>query len=284
MRGSERALWARGLRKSYGSVLAVDGMNLEVQRGEVLALLGPNGAGKTTAVEIMEGFRRRDSGDVTVLGEDPEDAGRRWRARIGIVLQLGTDRGYELTVREMVHQFAGYYPRPRDPDEVIELVGLTEKAGARARSLSGGQQRRLDVALSVVGRPELIFLDEPTTGFDPEARRQFWELIRRLAADGATILLTTHYLEEAEALADRVAVLARGQVAAVGAPASLAGRATADASVSWQAPDGRRTVRTGAPGLLVAELARDLGGDVPGLTVTRPSLEDVYLELIGASR
>jgi ABC-2 type transport system ATP-binding protein len=284
MTGSERAICVRGLRKSYGTVTAVDGLNLEVRRGEVLALLGPNGAGKTTAVEIMEGFRRRDSGDVTVLGEDPEHAGRRWRARIGMVLQLASDRGYELTVRELAHQFAGYYPRPRDPDEVIELVGLTEKAGARTRSLSGGQQRRLDMALSVVGRPELIFLDEPTTGFDPEARRQFWDLIRRLAADGTTILLTTHYLEEAEALADRVAVLARGRVAAVGAPASLAGRATADASVSWDAPGRRRMVRTPAPGLLVAGLARDLGGDVPGLTVTRPSLEDVYLELIGASR
>src|SRR5580704_18431464 len=287
MTGSERAIWVRGLRKSYGSVLAVDGMNLEVQRGEVLALLGPNGAGKTTAVEIMEGFRRRDSGDVTVLGEDPEDAGRRWRARIGIVFQLATDRGFELTVREMVHQFAGYYPRPRDPDEVIELVGLTEKAGARARSLSGGQQRRLDVALSVVGRPELIFLDEPTTGFDPEARSRFWELIRRLAAGGTTILLTTHYLDEAEMLADRVAVLAAGRVLAVGPPATLGGRALADACVSWDAPDGRKTIRTQSPTRVVAELALaagTAGGEVPGLSVTRPSLEDIYLELIGASR
>jgi ABC-2 type transport system ATP-binding protein len=284
MTAAEHAICVRSLRKSYGGVKAVDGMDLEVRRGEVLALLGPNGAGKTTAVEIMEGFRHRDGGEVRVLGEDPQHAGRRWRARIGVVLQLATDRGYELTVRELVREFAGYYPRPRDPDEVISLVGLTEKAGARTRSLSGGQQRRLDVALSVVGRPELIFLDEPTTGFDPQARRQFWELIRLLAADGATILLTTHYLDEAEALADRVAVLAGGRVAAVGAPATLAGRAVADASVSWDGPDGRKTVRTQLPAAVVADLARDLGGDVPGLTVTRPSLEDVYLDLIGAGR
>ncbi len=278
------AISVRGLRKSYGTVAAVDGIDLDVAPGEVFAVLGPNGAGKTTAVEIMAGLRYRDDGDVAVLGEDPRRAGRGWRARIGIVFQLAMDRGFELTVRELVRQFARYYPQPRDPDDVIDLVGLTEKADARARSLSGGQRRRLDVALSVVGHPELIFLDEPTTGFDPEARAQFWTLIRRLAAGGTTILLTTHYLEEAEALADRVAVLAAGRVLAAGPPATLGGRATASACVSWDAPDGRKTIRTQSPTLVVAELAGSTGGELPGLSVTRPSLEDVYLDLIGASR
>jgi ABC-2 type transport system ATP-binding protein len=271
----------RGLRKSYGATTAVDGIDLDVARGEVFALLGPNGAGKTTTVEILEGYRRRDGGTAAVLGEDPGEAGRRWRARIGIVLQLTTEP--ELTVAEMVGQFASYYPRPRDAGEVIELVGLAGLDGRRAHQLSGGQRRRLDVALGIVGRPEVLFLDEPTTGFDPGARRQFWELIRRLAADGTTILLTTHYLEEAEALAHRVAVLAAGQLVALGAPDTLGGRAASDAQVSWDTPDGRRTVSTTEPARVVVELAAELG-DLPGLTVTRPSLEDVYLELIGASR
>jgi ABC-2 type transport system ATP-binding protein len=284
MTRNDLAISVRGLRKSYGTVPAVNGVDLDVGVGEVVAVLGPNGAGKTTAVEIMAGFRSRDAGDVAVLGEDPQRAGRAWRARIGVVFQLGMNRGFELTVREMVHHIARYYPRPRDPDEVIRLVGLDEKANAQARSLSGGQKRRLDVALSVVGRPELIFLDEPTTGFDPQARAQFWELVRRLAADGTTILLTTHYLEEAEALADRVAVLAGGRVRAVGPPATLGGRATADARVSWDGPDGRETVSTQAPTRVVTELASRTGGEVPGLSVTRPSLEDIYLDLIGASR
>ena len=184
----------------------------------------------------------------------------------------------------MVGMFAGFYPRPRDPGEVIELVGLGGLEGRRGHQLSGGQRRRLDVALGIVGRPELLFLDEPTTGFDPEARRQFWDLIKNLAADGTTILLTTHYLPEAEALADRVAVLASGRVVALGAPAALGGRETQDAQVSWDAPGGRRTVQTATPTKVVADLAAQFGGEVPGLTVTRPSLEDVYLELIGADR
>ena len=271
----------RVLRKSYGTTTAVDGVDLDVARGEVFALLGPNGAGKTTTVEILEGYRRRDGGTATVLGEDPAEAGRRWRARIGIVLQLTAEP--ELTVAEMVGQFASYYPRPRDPGEVIELVGLTGHEGRRAHQLSGGQRRRLDVAVGIVGRPEVLFLDEPTTGFDPEARRQFWDLIRRLAGDGTTILLTTHYLGEAEALADRVAVLAAGRMVALGEPATLGGRAASDAQVSWDTPDRRRTVSTAEPARVVVELVAQVG-DLPGLTVTRPSLEDVYLELIGASR
>jgi ABC-2 type transport system ATP-binding protein len=278
------AIRVTGLRKRYEGVAALDGVDLEIARGEVFAVLGPNGAGKTTVIEILEGYRHRDGGTASVLGEDPSLAGRRWRSRIGIVLQLATERGFEVTVAELVRQFAAFYPRPRDAGEVIELVGLTEKADARMRSLSGGQQRRLDVALGIIGQPELLFLDEPTTGFDPEARRQFWDLIRKLAAGGTTILLTTHYLEEAEALAGRVAVLSQGRIAAVGEPGTLGGRAAADACVSWDGPDGRRTLWTPVPARVVTELADAIGGEVPGLTVTRPTLEDVYLDLIGAGR
>jgi ABC-2 type transport system ATP-binding protein len=274
----------RGLRKSYGTTVAVDGVDLDIFRGEVVALLGPNGAGKTSTVEILEGYRHRDGGTVAVLGEDPQHSGRnrRWRARIGIVLQLSGE--LELTVAEIVGQYAGFYSRPRDPADVIELVGLRGLEGRRANQLSGGQRRRLDVALGIVGQPELLFLDEPTTGFDPEARRLFWDLVKQLAADGTTILLTTHYLPEAEALADRVAVLAGGQVVATGTPASLGDRVHAAAEVCWDAPGGRQAVTTATPTKVVAELAATLGGEVPGLTVTRPSLEDVYLELIGASK
>lgn len=279
---NEGAITVRGLRKSYGPSAAVDGIDLDISRGEVFALVGPNGAGKTTTVEILEGYRQRDGGTVAVLGEDPASAGRDWRARIGIVLQLTAEP--ELTVAEMVGMFAGFYPRPRDPVEVIELAGLAGLEGRRGHQLSGGQRRRLDVALGIVGRPELLFLDEPTTGFDPEARRQFWDLIRKLAADGTTILLTTHYLAEAEALANRVAVLARGRVVALGEPAALGGRETQDARVSWEAPEGRLTVQTATPTEVVSGLAAQFGGEVPGLTVIRPSLEDVYLELIGADR
>jgi ABC-2 type transport system ATP-binding protein len=278
------AIRITGLRKRYGSVAALAGVDLQIARGEVFAVLGPNGAGKTTMIEILEGYRNRDGGTVSVLGEDPAKAGRRWRSRIGIVLQLATERGFEVTVAELVRQFAAFYPRARDPAEVIDLVGLTEKADARMRTLSGGQQRRLDVALGIIGRPELLFLDEPTTGFDPEARRQFWDLIRRLAADGTTILLTTHYLNEAEALAGRVAVLTGGRIAAVGEPGTLGGRATADACVSWDGPEGRRSLWTPVPARVVTGLADAVGGEVPGLTVTRPTLEDVYLDLIGAGR
>jgi ABC-2 type transport system ATP-binding protein len=276
---NDTAVRVSGLRKRYGDTCAVDGVELEIGRGEVFALLGPNGAGKTTTVEILEGFRQRDGGVAEVLGEDPGRAGRAWRARIGIVLQLAS-AGPELTVREMVRHFAGFYPRPRDPDEVIELVGLTEQAGKRISTLSGGQARRVDVALGIVGRPELVFLDEPTTGFDPQARRQFWELIRALAAEGVTIVLTTHYLEEAETLAGRLAVLAGGRVVATGTPAALGG-GDRPTRVGWDTAGGRQTVQTPTPTQVVAELARQFSGEVPGLTVNRPTLEDTYLQLIG---
>ena len=277
------AVMVRDLRKSYRDVEAVRGIDLEITKGEVFALLGPNGAGKTTTVEILEGFRRRDQGTIDVLGQDPARASRAWRARIGIVLQLAS-AGPELTVLEMVRHFAAFYPRPRRPEEAIELVGLTGKARSRISKLSGGQTRRLDVALGIVGRPELLFLDEPTTGFDPEARRQFWELIKTLRGDGTTILLTTHYLDEAEALADRIAVIAAGRIVAEGDPDTLGGRAKAAARVSWDPPgQARRTVQTSTPTETVTELAREFGGEIPGLTVTRPTLEETYLDLITAA-
>jgi ABC-2 type transport system ATP-binding protein len=249
----------------------------------VFALLGPNGAGKTTTVEILEGHRHPDAGSVQVLGEDPGRPSRRWRTRVGIVLQSATDFS-ELTVQEVVHHFARYYPAPRDPDEVIQRVGLEEKRTARTRALSGGQRRRLDVALGIIGDPELVFLDEPTTGFDPEARRHFWDLIRSLQRGGTTILLTTHYLDEAEALADRVAVIARGRILEVGTPATLGGRVQAAATVRWRSPEGPQTVSTDSPTEVVLDLAGRFGGEVPELVVARPTLEDVYLRMIGADR
>ncbi|WP_285579701.1 ABC transporter ATP-binding protein [Actinoallomurus iriomotensis] len=279
----ETAVRIRGLRKRYGDVDAVDGVDLDIPRGEVFALLGPNGAGKSTTVEILEGHRRRTGGEVAVLGADPGRPTRRWRARIGIVSQTSEERP-QLTVRETVRHYAGYYPAPRDPDEVIKAVGLTEKAGARLSRLSGGQRRRVDVALGIVGDPELLFLDEPTTGFDPDARRQFWKLIESLAGDGTTILLTTHYLDEAEALADRVGVIARGRLVEVGTPRELGGRATAKAHVSWTGPEGPQTLETHSPTQVVAELSQKFDGEVPELTVTRPTLEDTYLTMIGAAR
>ncbi|MBA2454939.1 MAG: ABC transporter ATP-binding protein [Nocardioidaceae bacterium] len=277
----------RGLVKRYGDRTAVDDIDLDVQRGEVLALLGPNGAGKTTTVEVLEGYRGRDAGEVTVLGHDPAHANGAWRSRIGIVLQSSQDNA-ELTVEELVRHFAAFYPAPRDPDDVIASVGLEDKRRTRTRQLSGGQRRRLDVALGVVGRPELLFLDEPTTGFDPEARRAFWELIRGLRGDGTTILLTTHYLEEAEQLADRVAVLSGGRIVGLGTPAALGGRADREATVVWEDADGRHEVRTLTPTGLVAELAQRYAGraepgEVPGLQVLRPTLEDVYLSLVRGS-
>jgi ABC-2 type transport system ATP-binding protein len=276
----DSAITVRGLRKTYGKNAAVDGLDLTVQRGEVFALLGPNGAGKTTTVEILEGYRKRDGGEVTVLGVDPSQADADWRSRIGIVLQ-STGEFEELTVNEVVSHFARYYPAPDDPAKVIERVGLSEKRDAKAKTLSGGQQRRLDVALGIVGRPELLFLDEPTTGFDPVARREFWELVRDLAAAGTTILLTTHYLDEAEALASRVGVIARGRLVEVSPPASLGGRNTAKATVAWHGAEGPQRIATDTPSALVVDLVKRFGGEVPELVVSRPTLEDIYLKMIG---
>jgi ABC-2 type transport system ATP-binding protein len=277
---SDVAVRVRGLRKTYGDLAAVDEVDLDVSHGEVFALLGPNGAGKTTTVEVLEGYRSRDGGQVQVLGHDPAQPSREWRSRIGIVLQTVRDDA-EVTVEEVLRHFATFYPDPRNPDEVIDAVGLGEKRRTRTRLLSGGQRRRLDVALGILGRPELLFLDEPTTGFDPEARRAFWELVEQLSDEGTTILLTTHYLEEAEHLADRVAVIARGRILAVDTPDRLGGRDSAASTVHWSEAGVGRELVTATPTAEIAELARRLGGEVPDLTVTRPSLEATYLRLIG---
>lgn len=274
------AVEVTGLRKRYGEVTAVQDLDLRIGRGEVFGILGPNGAGKSTTVEILQGHRDRDGGEVTVLGADPATGGRLWRSRIGIVWQ-DESAPAELTVRETVSHFAAYYPAPRDTGEVIDLVGLGEKATSRVKALSGGQRRRLDVALGVIGGPELLLLDEPTTGFDPAARRQFWELVRRLADEGTTIVLTTHYLDEAEALADRLAVIVAGRVVAEGTPSGLRAEYDTAATVAWTEPDGSpRTERTTTPTRTVAELTRRFGGEIPGLLIGRPTLEDVYLRLI----
>ena len=275
------AVTIRGLTKRYGDVQAVGGIDLDIRAGEVFAILGPNGAGKSTTVEILEGYRTRDAGEVSVLGIDPDKPTREWRSRLGIVLQT-TDDVAEATVRETVRHFAGYYPDAKDPDEVIEQVGLTDKAGKRIRQLSGGQRRRVDVALGVIGNPELLFLDEPTTGFDPEARRQFWTLIENLRTEGTTILLTTHYLDEAEHLADRVGVIADGRMIEVATPEALGGRGARTARVSWLDADGPREVRTDQPTAEVAALIARFDGEVPELQVRRPSLEDIYLDLIAS--
>ena len=275
----------KGLKKSYGDVHAVRGVDLQIAQGEIFSLLGPNGAGKTTTVEILEGFRTRDAGSVSVLGFDPQTRGhesRIWRNRIGIVLQSSADAG-DLTVLETINHFSGYYSNPRNVEEVIYSVGLTEKADALIRNLSGGQRRRLDVALGIIGNPELLFLDEPTTGFDPEARRAFWALIQQLRTDGTSILLTTHYLDEAEALADRVAVINKGVIIEVSTPAELGGRATSQATVQWRDGDAIKSEKSDNPTALVAQLSAQFGGEIPELIVSRPSLEDIYLEMIGGA-
>jgi len=292
------AITVAGLRKSYGSTEAIKGISFEVAEGEVFALLGPNGAGKTTTVEILEGYRRRDAGTVSVLGMDPESGGSRLRERIGIVLQ---ECGFEelLTVEEMLARQAGYYPAPRPVEEVIDLAGLGDKARARVRTLSGGQRRRLDLALALIGGPDLVFLDEPTTGFDPAARRNAWDLVKRLGGLGKTVLLTTHYMDEAQYLADRVAVIAAGQLVAQGNPESIGGRDSGAALIRFMLPGGLPVsalpVRARLDGdhvviessdltrtlHLVTGWALERGVELRALTVSRPSLEDVYLEMVG---
>ena len=294
------AISVTGLIKRYGDRNVVDGLDLEVQRGEVLAFLGRNGAGKTTTTEILEGYRERDGGDVLVLGEDPATAGADWRAKLGIVLQESRPLG-ALTVRETLRLYAAYFPHPRGVDEVIALVGLEEQADQRAGRLSGGQQRRLDVGVALIGNPELVFLDEPTTGFDPDARRQFWDVISGLRDLGTTVFLTTHYMDEAQVLADRVAVMRDGKVAALGTPAELQAL-RGDVEIRFVLPTGlaldalpqlsKPTLLTGgevrvettAPTADLAALctwAEGRGLELEGLTVERPTLEDVFLAIAG---
>ncbi len=296
---SDPVIRLAGLRKAYGDFEAVRGIDLEVTAGEIFAFLGPNGAGKTTTVEIMEGYRERTAGEVSVLGEDPQHGGRAWRGRIGIVLQQ-SNMHPELSVRETIDLFAGYYPAPRGVEETISQVGLEPKADTRVNRLSGGQQRRLDVALALIGDPELLFLDEPTTGFDPSARRQAWDVIASLRELGKTVFLTTHYMDEAQVLADRAAIIVGGEIVAQGPPSRLG--VDADVSeVRFRLPDGIHVqdlpladgakaeadglfvvIRTGHPARLLHELtgwALDRGDELTALTVGTPSLEDVYLEL-----
>jgi ABC-2 type transport system ATP-binding protein len=297
---AEPVISVKGLRKSYDGFEAVRGIDLEVDAGEIFAFLGPNGAGKTTTVEILEGYRPRNEGEVSVLGVDPQSADRAWRQRVGFVLQESR-LVPELTPRETLEQYAGYYASPRDVDETARLVGLAEKADVRTAKLSGGQQRRLDVALALIGDPELLFLDEPTTGFDPSARRQAWDVIAGLRGLGKTVFLTTHYMDEAQALADRVAIISAGRIVATGSPEELGGDGEARTEISFRLPSGTVSadlpdaVRDGAridaaavslsvddPVPVLSELtnwATQRGVGLPGLQVRRPSLEDVYLEL-----
>ncbi|GHH96076.1 ABC transporter ATP-binding protein [Streptomyces capillispiralis] len=272
---------ARDVRMSYGAVDVLHGVDLDIRRGEVFALLGPNGAGKTTTVEILEGFRKRSAGEVRVLGADPERGDDAWRGRIGLVLQSWRDHR-RWRVAELLAHFGTYYPDPRDPVELLGLTGLTGQADRRVELLSGGQRRRLDVALGIVGRPELLFLDEPTTGFDPEARHRFHALVERLARDeGVTVLLTTHDLAEAERLADRIGMLVGGRIRACGTPSDLARQAAAQAEVRWTADDGtHHRERTADPSRLVWEMHRDADGPIAGLEVRRPTLEDTYLHMV----
>jgi ABC-2 type transport system ATP-binding protein len=273
------AVHVRGLSKSYRHLRAVRDLDLDVEYGEIFAILGPNGAGKSTTIEILEGHRHRDAGHVRVLDEDPGTASRSWRAKVGIVLQEVSDAGM-LTVSESVRMFAKCYGAARVPAEVLELVGLGSVSQSKVRTLSGGQRRRLDVALGILNFPELVFLDEPTTGFDPEARQRFWDLIRLLAADGTTILLTTHYLDEAAALANRVAVIADGQVVAIDSPENLIRYASSAATVRWRAGDQIHVEETDRPTDLIRRHSID-GAELAELTVSRPTLEDAYLQLIG---
>jgi ABC-2 type transport system ATP-binding protein len=301
----DQVISVKGLRKSYEGFEAVRGIDLEVTAGEIFAFLGPNGAGKTTTVEILEGYRERSDGEVTVLGVDPARAGRDWRQRVGFVLQESR-LVPELTPREAIEQYAGYYANPRDVDETVRLVGLEDRADVRTSKLSGGQQRRLDVALALVGDPELLFLDEPTTGFDPSARRQAWEVIDGLRALGKTVFLTTHYMDEAQTLADRVGILVSGRIVATGSPEELRGDRNAHTEISFRLPagltgpdlpygirtaakiaDGRVSLSAENPVPALRELtnwAWDTGIVLPGLLVRQPSLEDVYLKLTAGAR
>jgi ABC-2 type transport system ATP-binding protein len=277
------AIEVRGLVKKYANKTAVAGIDLTVEQGEIFALLGPNGAGKTTTVEILEGYRSANSGDIKVLGFDPAtkgSAGQKWRNRIGIVLQSASDAA-DLSVIETVSHFANYYENPKDIDQVINDVGLTEKIDSKVHQLSGGQRRRLDVALGIIGSPELLFLDEPTTGFDPEARRSFWELIRTLKSEGTTILLTTHYLDEAQELADRVGVINSGKLIEIAPPSTLGGRNTAPAKVTWVENGMSKEILTNNPTEEVIKLNQHFNGQIPELQVLRPNLEEIYLRMIG---
>ncbi len=300
--GQQPAIVVEGLRKDYGKFRAVDGVSFRVQRGEIYALLGPNGAGKTSTVEILEGHRRRSGGEVRVLGFDPGAGDRRLRERVGIVLQSGGIDA-ELSVREMVSLYAGFYARPRDIDETIEHVGLTAKRRARARTLSGGQMRRLDLALALIGDPEVLFLDEPTTGFDPNARRDAWDMIAGLRRSGTTVLLTSHYLDEVQQLADRVGVMSHGHLIEESTPDTLGGRDVAGTVISFRLPSrlraskvpggpwdedperpGEYTLHTDEPTRVLAALTQwavGHGVELPQLTAVRPSLEDVYLRITG---
>ncbi len=277
------AIEVRGLSKKYGNKVAVAGIDLTVERGEIFALLGPNGAGKTTTVEILEGYRVANSGQVRVLGFDPATKGasaQKWRNQIGIVLQSNNDAA-DLSVLETISHFANYYEKPRDVKQVIKEVGLEEKVNAKVRELSGGQRRRLDVALGIIGSPELLFLDEPTTGFDPEARRSFWELIRTLKSEGTTILLTTHYLDEAQALADRVGVINEGVIIEIATPDTLGGRNNAPAKVTWLENGVTQELLTKNPTEEVLKLSQRFNNQIPELQVLRPNLEEIYLRMIG---
>lgn len=282
------AISVRGLTKSYRNgkgapIAAVRGIDLDVAQGEIFALLGPNGAGKTSTIEILEGYRQRDDGTLSVLGEDPAHTNLpAWRNRVGIVLQSTKD-GADLSVLEILAHFAKYYSKPRDVDEVIAAVGLQEKRNARGEHLSGGQRRRLDVALGIIGNPELLFLDEPTTGFDPEARRSFWDLIRSLRASGTTILMSTHYLDEAEALADRVAIMNHGVIADCATPEKLGGRDREQVIIKWREGGVLHQELTDKPTELLRQLAARIPGEIPELSVARPTLEEIYLRMIGGA-
>jgi ABC-2 type transport system ATP-binding protein len=275
------AIRVEELRKRYGEEEALRGISFEIEEGEVFGLLGPNGAGKTTTVEILEGYRTRDGGEVEVLGFDPQRSERSFRERIGVVLQ-SSELWSTLSPVETLRMFAGYYPRPRAVDEVLDVVGLTDKRDARVRTLSGGQQRRLDLGIALVGDPQLVFLDEPTTGFDPAARRTAWEMIRSLRALGKTVLLTTHYLDEAQQLSDRVAVLRQGRIVTIGAPSVLTG-GSVEAEIRYRRNGETVVQRTSEPTRVLHELtaaALARGEELEGLEVRRPSLEDVYLSLV----